>query len=232
MLTILLLCLFILGVDDQRCLELTMEGKIIRPQMISTGRRWIAFGGKHLYYPNSLSTFRLLKLSGDIELNPGPSRPPTGRNQRWKYPCGECLKPVKNNQNGVLCASCSQWFHVKCIGMSLSMFNSFYLVHTEEEWTCTACALPSLSDSFFENVDPAIGFGDLSTSIDHDINVPLVTFLAEENIRHNNTEMVIHFNCRSLLPKVDELHAVFESSKPLFIATTETWLNNSITNME
>ena len=114
MLTILLLCLFILGVDDQRCLELTMEGKIIRPQMISTGRRWIAFGGKHLYYPNSLSTFRLLKLSGDIEINPGPSRPPTGRNQRWKYPCGECLKPVKNNQNGVLCGSCSQWFHVKC----------------------------------------------------------------------------------------------------------------------
>ena len=44
--------------------------------------------------------------------------------------------------------------------------------------------------------------------------------------------MVIHFNCRSLLPKVDELRAVFESSKPLFIATTETWLNNSITNME
>ena len=52
------------------------------------------------------------------------------------------------------------------------------------------------------------------------------------NVCFGNTEMVMLFNCRSLLPKVDELRAAFESVKPLFIATTETWLNKGINNME
>ena len=49
---------------------------------------------------------------------------------------------------------------------------------------------------------------------------------------NSNTDMVMHFNCRSLLPKVDEPRAAMKSVKPLFIATTETWLNNGISNTE
>jgi hypothetical protein len=36
------------------------------------------------------SLIRLLILSGDIALNPGPV----------KYPCGKCSKPVRKNQKG------------------------------------------------------------------------------------------------------------------------------------
>ena len=49
---------------------------------------------------------------------------------------------------------------------------------------------------------------------------------------HGNRELVIHLNCRSLLPKVDELRAVFHLSKPLFIAATEAWLNNNVPDTE
>jgi hypothetical protein len=49
---------------------------------------------------------------------------------------------------------------------------------------------------------------------------------------NSNTDMVMHCNCRSLLPKVDELRAAMKSVKPSFIATTETWLNNGISNTE
>jgi hypothetical protein len=49
---------------------------------------------------------------------------------------------------------------------------------------------------------------------------------------NSNTDMVMHFNSRSLLPKVDELRAATKSVKPLFIATTETWFNNGISNTE
>jgi hypothetical protein len=49
---------------------------------------------------------------------------------------------------------------------------------------------------------------------------------------NSNTDMVKHFNYRSLLPKLDELRAAMKSVKPLFIATTETWLNNGISNTE
>ena len=64
-------------------------------------------------------------------LNPGPNSQYNEVKTRWRYPCGECLKPVKSNQNGIHCALCSSWFLVKCIGMSLTMFNSYYLRHPE-----------------------------------------------------------------------------------------------------
>ena len=95
-----------------------------------------------LYYTNGLATFRLLRLSGDVESNPGPeksTRDGVKQNSRWRYPCGECTKPVKNNQNGILCSKCSKWFHIKCIGMSVEMFRSYYLPHSDENWLCCTC---------------------------------------------------------------------------------------------
>ena len=53
-----------------------------------------------------------------------------------------------------------------------------------------------------------------------------------ENRIHKNEELSINLNCQSLLPIIDELHTIFELSKPLFIAATKTWLKNSITDME
>ena len=110
------------------------------------------------------------------------------------------------------------------------MFSTFYLAHADEKWTCASCALPSLSNSFFES-DGFIVSNDKPTSINQSANASNFIYLAENYI-HNNEELLIHLNCRSLLPTIDELCAVFELSKPLFIAAAETWLNNSITDME
>lgn len=74
-------------------------------------------GGHIPYYANTVSSFRLLIICGDVELNPGPNSQDNEVKTRWRYPCGECLKPVKSNQNGIRCALCSSWFHVKCIGI-------------------------------------------------------------------------------------------------------------------
>ena len=71
-----------------------------------------------------------------------------------------------------------------------------------------------------------------SDNSDPERNMSLVIFLAGDNTKHGNRELVIHLNSRSLLPKVDELRAVFDLSKPLFIAAIETWLNNKITDTE
>ena len=67
-------------------------------------------GNIQLYYPNSIKTFRLIAVSGDVELNPGPGKETTRTNtntkekkHRCKYPCRDCLKPVRNNQNTILC---------------------------------------------------------------------------------------------------------------------------------
>ena len=104
------------------------------------------------------------------------------------------------------------------------MFTTFYLIHTDEKWTCVSCALPSLSNSFFES-DGLNVSNDKPISINENPNVSNLISLAENRI-HKNEELLIHLNCRSLLPIIDELRIVFELSKPLFIAATETWLYN------
>ena len=69
-------------------------------------RRYI--GGFKLYYPNSLKTFRLMLPCGDVELNHGPNDAKGERSRPcWKFPCGNCQKPVRKNQKGILCVHCN-----------------------------------------------------------------------------------------------------------------------------
>ena len=69
--------------------------------------------GKVLHTPNGVSTYNLrreLLACGDVSSNPGPKKTATP-----KYPCGECHKNVRNNQDAILCAVCNTWFHAKCL---------------------------------------------------------------------------------------------------------------------
>ena len=62
----------------------------------------------HPARPNKSSPsfiFILLLLSGNVEVNPGPS---------YKFPCGHCQKPCKSNQKNLKCSSCHTWHHIKC----------------------------------------------------------------------------------------------------------------------
>ena len=53
------------------------------------------------YDSTGVCSYQLTKLSGDVHPNPGPPR------NRVKYPCGECLRCVRNNQDAILCAKCA-----------------------------------------------------------------------------------------------------------------------------
>lgn len=61
----------------------------------------------------------LLLLSGNVELNPGP---------QFKYPCGNCAKPVKANQRGIQCDSCNLWYHIRCMQMCSEVYQPFMSV--------------------------------------------------------------------------------------------------------
>jgi len=84
------------------------------------------------------SLIRLLLLSGDIALNPGPV----------KYPCGKCCKPVRKNQKGIQCKGtvCEQWHHIKCINLPDLEYKR--LSSTSESWYCKLCTLLNFSDSY------------------------------------------------------------------------------------
>ena len=82
-------------------------------------------------------TSKRLVLSGDIHSNPGPT----------KFPCKECGKSVRKNQNAVLCSECGFWIHATCLNMSNSAFK-YLLDRPTIDWICPICSLPPLSDSF------------------------------------------------------------------------------------
>ena len=112
-------------------------------------------GNIQLHYPNSIKTFKFIAVCGDVELNPGPGKETIRTNtntkekkQRCKYPSGDCLKPVRNNQNAILCTEYTQCYHIWCTSISSKLFLSYYLIHHEENWCCPSCALPKLSECF------------------------------------------------------------------------------------
>ena len=98
-----------------------------------------------LHTVKGISSFNLERdvfLCGDVAINPGPK----GKKFMSKYPCSECHKAVRNNQDAILCATCGNWSHAKCLNMSRTIFQ-YYLDRPDIEWTCSACALPQLTDS-------------------------------------------------------------------------------------
>ena len=89
-----------------------------------------------LYYANCTATrnlilteykqtgFYSLSLSGDVELNPGPSKKTTK--------CLECSKTIWKNQKPIICDSCKSPTHLNC-----TQFKSI----TQHTWICHQCVL-------------------------------------------------------------------------------------------
>ena len=72
------------------------------------------------YDVSGICSFQMKKLPGDVHPNLGPTQ------RRIKFPCGECKKSVRSNQDAILCAVCDQWFHARCVGMGKQVFK-YYL---------------------------------------------------------------------------------------------------------
>ena len=159
-----------------------------------------------------------LVLSGDIELNPGPT---------FKFACVRCEKPVKSNQKGLQCYSCDQWFHCSCEHVPTE--TCLALGNCEDSWYCARYSLPPLSDSFFGS--PSVlhhgtrpSCGSNGDDHDHDLDSP---GLRDVLSRHKNGYLFCHLNVRSLLRCFDEIYdhiAPIRAGK-LFLSLSETWLD-------
>ena len=93
----------------------------------SSGRRKSYLASRILYIANDTRTQQLSRiiLGGDIDKNPGPTEKRTP-----KYPCKECGKGVRSNQDALLCVECNVWSHAKCINLSKTGFK-YYLDHPD-----------------------------------------------------------------------------------------------------
>ena len=84
--------------------------------------------GRH---PAITTSFLLILLNGDIQLNPAPTR-----RHVPKFPCGCCQDDVDFGQKAICCDSCDVWFHHTCASMSNSQYSD---LHSRTDWFCYCC---------------------------------------------------------------------------------------------
>ena len=109
--------------------------------------------------------FLLLLISGDIELNPGPVPEDTTCASPTSDLCPTCSLSVGENDLGIACDQCDNWFHLKCQGVSNKKYKE--LSKPSASWLCTDCSyentpLPAELDSFQRRL---MHLGRLSQSV-------------------------------------------------------------------
>ena len=161
----------------------------------------------------AISSFQMerMVMSGDIQLNPGPAG-----ERKPEYPCKECSKGVRVNQNAILCAVCNVWSHAKCLGMSNLTFKH-YLDNPEIDWVCGLCSLPCNTtlgadylnqDSFearnFSNVHESIIKADNHEHANDVCNSPEAdnTFVNERQLNPSKA-LIMHLNINSIQNKFE-----------------------------
>lgn len=164
------------------------------------------------------------------------------------YPCSECQKAVRNNQDAILCATCGNWSHAKCLNMSRTTFQ-YYLDQPDIEWTCPACALPQLTDSFFEEVSEGDkytlilaedyqGETTQNTAFEPSLHRD-VTEIISDNDRlelfrklHNKDFLIAHLNINSIQNKFEELTEVIKKLNAHMMFVRETKIDASYPNAQ
>ena len=77
-----------------------------------------------MYYSNHDASYKLF-ISGDIELNPGPSNGNRIGNQgdaNIRVPkCNICYKTVRTNSKQLMCEHCKQLVHLNCANVNLNI---------------------------------------------------------------------------------------------------------------
>lgn len=131
------------------CSALRWEARVARPvakiltlkniRQRGRGRGNTFSNSRVCYTANGNSTFQLHRIinAGDVQTNPGPSN----SMKQPKYPCKECSKNVRSNQDALLCADCNLWVHAKCLGLTKAAFK-YYLDYPDIDWACLSCSLP------------------------------------------------------------------------------------------
>ena len=193
------------------------------------GKRFL--GGRVLYTANGTATFqfeRSLLLSGDIATNPGPTK----KKSTPKYPCRECNRAVRNNEDAILCASCGIWSHVKCLQMSRSCFQ-YYLDWPNIDWTCNFCALPKFSDSFF--LDNSTSDCNASTeSMPNLSNTDELDSLSWYQSKISNyykfNLKIGYLNINSIINKMDEVKEMLNRNMFDILFIAETKIDKSVSS--
>ncbi|PFX21740.1 Neuroendocrine convertase 1 [Stylophora pistillata] len=171
---------------------------------------------------NVVSTFQAQRLliSGDVSPNSSPRRKST------KYPCGECSKSVRSNQDAILCSECNTWSHARCLNMS-NWTLQYYLNNPSVDWICSFCALPKFSDSFFSTLNSSTHACD--TELDLSSQPSDMKLIRNENRKEY---IIANLNVNSLPSKFEEIKEWLPNRAFDILSIQETKIDRSFPNSQ
>ncbi len=128
------------------------------------------------------------------------------------YPCGDCGKQVRWNQQAVQCDACQKWLHTKCL--NISPINYSILQQSDDPWICPSCYCSFLP---FANCSTISIASRSDSSVE---SAPGVTTASSPSGLR-----LYYCNSRSLLPKMDDVRTAVALSRFDILAFTETWFD-------
>ena len=139
-----------------------------------------------------------LLLSGDIPTNPGPIQ----------NPCIDCCRPVRNNQQALMCDFCDRWVHRKCTEPLITIKEYHRLGQSSDNFFCQLCItrLPDITDSFFSssNISDESFSSDCSCSYTNANDSPKVSPLDESQYTEGQNDSAREGDAFSDLRQVRE----------------------------
>ena len=81
----------------------------LRTEVLSMNERRLIYRRliNHLAYLSMM----VILISNDVNPHSGPGCPDTNETV---YPCGTCDQPATWQERGIVCDTCSQWYHISC----------------------------------------------------------------------------------------------------------------------
>lgn len=127
-----------------------------------------------------------------------------------KERCKACHKTVASHHRCISCDQCQRLTHLRCSDMTVKVYNT----HKNKEfpWVCNTCRQP-------EDIEPTTDIKKLKQSEMPTSNQNLIKLCSDF--------LILHYNCRSIMNKIEELWNICSKLKPEIICLTETWLDES-----
>ena len=125
-----------------------------------------------------------------------------------------------------LCDVCTLWQHCSCIALTTTEYSSLQVEGPDSSWSCPACHVSKFPSNDCSKLSGVSGFESTCLS------KPQLQQQQNSSPESGKCFSIFYTNCRSILPKLEELRVLASSKKPNFIALTETWLDGSISSQE
>ena len=178
-----------------------------------------------VYYSNSVASYQLLLIAGDVHPEPGPY---TGKKPRAKHiavKCPQCEKTVKRSHKRAACDKCFNVLRIRCV-YSNSWFIKNTGTHDPRSWKCPECTLTELPFLILKDFGELEGKANEQTSSALDSELEMLDSVAEALRTHPTHLSIMHLNTKSIVSPFNEFQSLVGDYPMDIITMSETWLKD------